>query len=66
MNILRFIKALIEELWQVLVIIWNLPVGIIEIVWNAIFDRKKLARNWLVLKDAIKGKNTMSDDGRIS
>ena len=57
MKILRFIKALIEELWQVLVIIWNLPVAIIEMAWLAIFDRERLKYNWGLLKDAIKGKS---------
>ena len=63
MKILRFIKALIEELWQVLVIIWNLPVAIIEMAWLAIFDRERLKYNWNYLKSSIKGKS-MESDGR--
>lgn len=57
MKILRFIKALIEELWQVVVIIWNLPVGIIELVWNGLLNKEKFKYNWGLLRDAIKGKS---------
>lgn len=57
MNTLRFIKALIEELWQVVVIIWNLPVGIIELVWNGLFNKEKFKYNWNLLVEAIKGKS---------
>lgn len=57
MKILRFIKALIEELWQVLVLIWNLPVAIIEMAWLAIFDRERFKYNWNYLKSSIKGKS---------
>lgn len=56
MKILRFIKALIEELWTVAVLIWNLPVAIIEMIWFACFDREKFNHNWNLLLEAIRGK----------
>ena len=57
MDILLFIKALIEELWQVVVIIWNLPVGIIELIWNGLLNKEKFKYNWNLLVEAIKGKS---------
>jgi hypothetical protein len=57
MKTLRFIKALIEELWQVVVIIWNLPVGIIELIWNGLLNKEKFKYNWKLLVEAIKGKS---------
>jgi hypothetical protein len=54
---LKVIQNVIEELWTVLVIIWNVPVGIIELVWTALFNKEKFVYNWGLLKDAIKGKN---------
>lgn len=54
---LKVIQNVIEELWTVLVIIWNVPVGIIELVWTAFFNKEKFAYNWNLLKDAIKGKS---------
>ena len=57
MDILLFIKALIEELWQVVVIIWNLPVGIIELIWNGLLNKEKFKYNWDYLKSSIKGES---------
>ena len=53
---LKVIQNVIEELWMVLVIIWNVPVGIIELIWNALFNKEKFAYNWGLLKDAIRRK----------
>lgn len=57
MKILLFIKALIEELFTVVILIWNLPVAIIEMIWFACFDRKKFWHNWNILKSSITGKH---------
>lgn len=53
---LKVIQNVIEELWMVVVILWNLPVGIIELIWNALFNKEKFAYNWGLLKDAIRRK----------
>jgi hypothetical protein len=53
---LKIIQNVIEELWMVVVILWNLPVGIIELIWNALFNKEKFAYNWALLKDAIRRK----------
>lgn len=55
--VLKCIQNVIEELWTVFVILWNLPIGIIEFVWTALFNQEKFVYNWGLLKDAIKGKN---------
>ena len=54
---LKVIQNVIEELWTVLVIIWNVPVGVVELIWTALFNKEKFAYNWGLLKDAIKGKS---------
>lgn len=54
--VLNFLKALIEEWWLLVVILWNLPVGIIELIWTGLFDREKFKYNLGILKDAINGK----------
>ena len=53
---LKVIKNVIEELWQVLVIIWNLPVAIVELIWTGLFNKEKFKYNWNLLVEAIKGK----------
>lgn len=53
---LKATRLVIEEIWQVLVIVWNLPIGIIELVWTLCFNRDKFNYNWGLLKDAIRGK----------
>ena len=52
---------MIEELWTVLVIIWNTPVGIIEMIWAALFNREKFKYNWGLLREAIRGKKRRSN-----
>lgn len=55
--VLKVIQNVIEELWTVFVILWNLPIGIIELVWTALFNKEKFVYNCGLLKDAIKGKD---------
>ena len=57
LKVLKVIQNVIEELWTVVVIIWNLPVGIIELIWTGLFNRDKFKYNWNLLKDTIKGKS---------
>ncbi len=54
---LKVIQNVIEELWTVFKILWNLPIGLIELIWEALFNKEKFAYNWGLLKDAIKGKD---------
>lgn len=56
-KVLHITKNVIEGLWTAAVIIWNLPVGIIELLWTALFDREKFKYNWRLLRDAIRGKS---------
>lgn len=56
MKVLKVIQNVIEELWTVVVIIWNLPVGIIELIWTGLFNREKFKYNWNLLLEAIRGK----------
>ena len=51
------IKNIIEEIWIVLVILWNLPVGLVEAIWLALTDRPRFKTNWEYLKDAIRDKS---------
>ena len=53
---LHFLKLFIEEWWLLVVILWNLPVGVVELVWTGLFDREKFKYNCGLLKDLIKGK----------
>ena len=55
--VLKVIQNVIEELWTVFVILWNLPIGITELVWTALFNQKKFVYNLGLLKDTIKGKD---------
>lgn len=55
--VLKVIQNVIEELWTVFVILWNLPIGIIELVWTALFNKEKFVYNWGLFKDTIKGKD---------
>lgn len=55
-KILKAIRLFIEEIWNVLAIIWNLPIGLIELIWTGLFDREKFKYNWNLLKDSIRGK----------
>lgn len=55
-NFLHFLLYLIEELFTVIAIVWYAPIGLIELIWSAIFNRQKFAYNWSLLKDAIRGK----------
>lgn len=54
---LKVIKNVIEELWTVFVIIWNMPIGCVELLWTGVFDREKFKYNWNLLVEAIKGKS---------
>lgn len=54
---LKIIKNVIEELWTVFVIIWNMPIGCVELLWTGCFDREKFKYNWNLLVEAIKGKS---------
>lgn len=56
MKVLKVIQNVIEELWTVVVILWNLPVGIIELIWTGLFNRDKFKYNWNLLLEAIRGK----------
>lgn len=58
-KVLKVIQNVIEELWTVVVIIWNLPVGIIELIWTGLFNRDKFKYNWNLLIEAIKGKSNI-------
>ena len=55
--VLKLIQNVIEELWTVFVILWNLPIGITELIWTALFNQEKFVYNWGLLKDTIKGKD---------
>lgn len=57
MKALKIIQNVIEELWTVFALLWNLPIVIVEFFWTALFNKEKFAYNWGLLKDAIKGKN---------
>ena len=56
-KVLKVIQNVIEELWTVVVILWNLPVGIIELIWTGLFNRDKFKYNWNLLLEAIRGKS---------
>ena len=53
---LKVIKNVIEELWTVFVILWNMPIGCVELLWTGVFDREKFKYNWNLLVEAIKRK----------
>lgn len=56
---LKFVQGMIEEVWLVLVIFWNLPVAVVELAWTFCFNRKKFDYNWNLLKSFTKNKGTM-------
>ena len=56
-KVLKVTQAVIEEWWRLVVLLWNLPVGIIELIWDALFNREKFMYSWGLLKDTIKGKD---------
>ncbi len=56
-KIWNVVKNAIETLWTVFVILWNLPIGIIELLWTGCFDREKFKYNLDMLNDAIKRKS---------
>lgn len=56
---LKFVQYMIEEVWLVLVIVWNLPVGLIELGWTFCFNKEKFNYNWNLLKSFAKNKGTM-------
>ena len=45
-KVLKVIQAVIEEWWRLVVLLWNLPVGIIELIWDALFNREKFKYSW--------------------
>ena len=53
-KVLKVIQAVIEEWWRLVVLLWNLPVGAVELVWLAIFDRERFKVNIKALKDMWK------------
>lgn len=53
-NIWNVVKTTIEGLWEAAVLIYNLPVAIIEILWLLITDRDRLKVNISYLKQTIK------------
>ena len=55
-KILKVIQGVIEELWKVFVIIWNTPIGLIELAWTYFFNREKFNYNWYQLKQTIREK----------
>ena len=56
MKALKVIKSIVEELWTVAVLIWNLPVALVEMIWLSIFDQDKFKYNWKLLIDTVKEK----------
>ena len=52
--VLKVIQNVIEELWTVAVLIWDLPVALIEMIWLSIFDKEKFQYNWNLLKSSIR------------
>lgn len=53
-NIWNVVKTTIEGLWEAAVLIYNLPVAIIEILWLLVTDRYRLKVNISYLKQTIK------------
>lgn len=53
-KIWNVVKTGIEELWTVLVLIWNIPVAIIELLWLLVTDRNAFKVNISYLKQTIK------------
>ena len=53
-KVLKVIQAVIEEWWRLVVLLGNLPVGAVELVWLAIFDRERFKVNIKALKDMWK------------
>ena len=53
-NIWNVVKTTIEGLWEAAVLIYNLPVAIIEILWLLVTDRDRLKENISYLKQTIK------------
>lgn len=46
-------KTIIEMLWKLVVIVWNIPIALIEFIWLLIFDRDSLKTNISNLKDTL-------------
>lgn len=53
-NVLTGIRLAIEDLWRVWVLVYNLPIGIIELIWLRIFDKERYQANIKALKDMWK------------
>lgn len=53
-NIWNVVKTTTEGLWEAAVLIYNLPVAIIEILWLLVTDRDRLKVNISYLKQTIK------------
>lgn len=53
-NIWNVVKTTIEGLWEAAVLIYSLPVAIIEILWLLVTDRDRLKANISYLKQTIK------------
>ena len=56
-KILKVIQGVIEELWKVFVIIWNTPIGLIELAWTYLFNKESFRYNVGLLKQAIRRNN---------
>ena len=56
-NIWNVVKTTIEGLWEAAVLIYNLPVAIIEILWLLVTDRERLKVNISYLRQTIKEKS---------
>lgn len=48
---LKGLRLAVEDMWRVWVVMWNLPIGIIELVWLRIFDKERYQVNINALKD---------------
>lgn len=57
--VLKVIRYAIEEIWQVIVILWNLPVGLIELAWTALFNQEKFKYNINLLRELIRDRRNM-------
>lgn len=53
-SVLKGIRLAIEDLWRVWVLLWNLPIAIIELIWLRIFDKERYQVNIKALKDMWK------------
>lgn len=50
-TLLKGTRLAIEDIWRVWVLLWNLPIGIIELIWLRIFDKERYKVNIKAIKD---------------